>query len=226
VVSRVSWERRIAGRTRDLYILPLFCLFLLLGCLLNSANSGPKYSNVLVSPPGLSAAIEDFDGDLLADLASVQSVSDNSWPAIYTVQIRLHAGRRQSIKLVAPPGGLLVAARDVNGDHVPDLIVSSAWPGKPLAILLNDGKGRFSWMDPRSFPEVSNPERALSWQPPTPTDTVARSLQSAARDFAAERSSSRPSSAEGFLSRPRSAVDLNPLLVSLPRHAPPQAFPA
>ena len=225
MVSRVSVEGRIAGRTRQLYILPLSCLFILLGCLSSSAHSGPNYSNIVVSRPGLTAAIEDFDGDLLPDLASVESASDYSSPLIYTVQIQLHAGKRQSIKLLAPPGGLLIAARDVNGDRVPDLVVSSAWAGKPLAILLNDGKGRFSWMDPRSFPEVSNPERARSWQPPTETDSAARSLPSAAGDLTAGKSPSRPRSAEGFLSRPSSALDLSPLLVSLPGHAPPRAFP-
>jgi hypothetical protein len=53
--------------------------------------------------------------------------------------------------LVAPAGGLLIEARDVNGDHAVDLILSTSLK-QPVAIFLNDGHGGFSRVAPSVFP--------------------------------------------------------------------------
>ena len=63
----------------------------------------------------------------------------------------LTAGR-QFFRLVAPAGGLLIEARDVNGDHTVDLVFTSAWFRQPVAVLLNDGHGRFLRAEPGAFP--------------------------------------------------------------------------
>src|SRR4029077_8652925 len=41
--------------------------------------------------------------------------------------------------------------RELNGDSFPDVIVTTAWTNKPVAILLNDGFGNFTASDPAEF---------------------------------------------------------------------------
>ena len=111
-------------------------------------QSGPVTS----AGPGPQFAIADFDGDLRPDLASIQVGANIAGSADYWIQLQLTSAGRQSIHLVAPAGGLLIEARDVNGDHAVDLVVSSAWFRQPVAIFLNDGHGSFSRVEPTAFP--------------------------------------------------------------------------
>jgi hypothetical protein len=102
--------------------------------------------------PGLTFAIADFDGDRRPDLASIQAGQNRSGSSDYSIQIYLSQIGRQSIDLVAPVGGLLIEARDVDGDHSIDLVVSTAWRKQPVAIFLNDGHGIFSRAEVAAFP--------------------------------------------------------------------------
>lgn len=105
--------------------------------------------------PGQPFAIADLDGDVRPDLASIQAGSSTSGTTDYWIQLRLTTtSRQQSIRLVAPAGGLWIEARDVNGDHAIDLVFSTAWLRRPVAILLNDGHGSFSRVEPATFPEA------------------------------------------------------------------------
>jgi hypothetical protein len=104
-------------------------------------------------------AIADFDGDLRPDLARVQAGASTPRGTDYWIQLQLSAARRQSIRLVAPAGGLQIEARDVNGDHAVDLVLSSTTFGQPVAVLLNDGHGSFSRVAPSAFPEAFNNPR-------------------------------------------------------------------
>jgi len=97
-------------------------------------------------------AIADFDGDRKPDLATVDLERFDSLNARYSITFHLTAGGGQSIGVAAPFGGLQIAARDVNGDNAPDLIVSTAWLHQPVAILLNDGHGQFTLASPDAFP--------------------------------------------------------------------------
>jgi hypothetical protein len=108
--------------------------------------------------PALPFAIADFDGDRRPDLASIQSgESTHSGPASdcsYWIQLRLSTSGRRLIRLVAPAGGLLIEARDVNGDHAVDLVLATAWFRRPVAIFLNDGHGTFSRVELANFPSA------------------------------------------------------------------------
>lgn len=99
-------------------------------------------------------AIADFDGDQQADLATVQGSAVTSSQSRYWIRFQLTTGERQSFGITAPVGGLELSTRDVNGDNVPDVIVSTSWLNRPVAILLNNGYGKFSLVDPAQFPGV------------------------------------------------------------------------
>jgi hypothetical protein len=101
---------------------------------------------------GLPFAVADFDGDHQPDLASVQTGAAGS--SDYLVAFRLSELGRRYLRITGPKGGLIVEARDVNGDRVPDLVVASAWLDKPVAIFLNDGHGNFSQVNPSAFPRA------------------------------------------------------------------------
>jgi hypothetical protein len=96
-------------------------------------------------------AIADFDGDRLPDLASVQVATGRNSEAQYWIRFQLSTGARQSIGIVAPVGGLQLASRDVNGDNFVDVVVTTVFLNRPVAVLLNDGHGTFALRDPAAF---------------------------------------------------------------------------
>ena len=98
-------------------------------------------------------AIGDFDGDSQPDLATVQSGPDRS-ETRYWIRLEFGTGLRDAIGVNAPSGGLHIASRDVNGDHFLDLVVTTAWQHRPVAVLLNDGHGKFTLRDPALFPSA------------------------------------------------------------------------
>jgi hypothetical protein len=102
--------------------------------------------------PGLPFAVSDYDGDNKPDLARVHSTGIVANNTRYSIDIELSTGSRQNVVLTAPFGGLRLESRDVNGDHFPDVIVSTAWTDLPVAVLLNDGLGNFKSLDPAVFP--------------------------------------------------------------------------
>ena len=129
--------------------------------------------------PGLTFAIADFDGDRRPDFASIQAGQNRYDSSDYSIQIRLSEVGRQSIHLLAPAGGLLIEARDVDGDHSVDLVVSTAWHKQPVAIFLNDGHGSFSRAEVAAFPGAfSERETNLVSAPNPATDALGMSPQS------------------------------------------------
>ena len=131
-------------------------LLLLVALVGRSAAANTDVQKVPVISVGLgqSFAIADLDGDVRPDLATVQAGSNTSGTMDYWIQLRLTTANSRSIRLVAPAGGLWIEARDVNGDHAVDLVFSTAWLRRPVAILLNDGHGSFSRVEPATFPEA------------------------------------------------------------------------
>jgi len=108
-------------------------------------------------------AIADFDGDLQPDLAMVRVARDGAPFSEYFVDLRLSTGTRQPIGILGPSGGLEITPKDVNGDKLTDLVVTSQFDAKFLAIFLNDGKGNFRQAERSEFPQlVSDYPRRLS----------------------------------------------------------------
>jgi len=100
---------------------------------------------------GIQVAIADFDGDWKPDLAIVETANLRRVQANYAIHLQLSAGSDLSFLISAPDGGVRVAARDVNGDSFPDVVVSSVSDERIVAVLLNDGHGKFSRAEPASY---------------------------------------------------------------------------
>jgi hypothetical protein len=134
--------------------------------LVSAGHSIAKGGVIQIGPaasagPGITVAIADFDGDHRLDLASIQTGRDGCGGSAYWIQFQLSTAGRQSIQLVAPPGGLQIEARDVNGDHAVDLVFTATWFRQPVAILLNDGRGSFSRADPTASAELFSEPKTI-----------------------------------------------------------------
>jgi hypothetical protein len=139
------------------------CLLFFAGLLAGTVPAAEVPSAHAGSPgPNLSFSVADFDGDSRPDLASVQYGTSDSPRAAYLIQLQLSAAGQQSFQILAPIGGLQIVARDVNGDHALDLVLTSAWLRQPVAILLNDGHGNFSRVEPEVYPEAFR-ESGTGW---------------------------------------------------------------
>jgi hypothetical protein len=130
------------------------CAVLLLVSGIVTASAPRQGSPALSSAIGARFAIADFDGDLKPDLATVHVGGSNARTTHYSIRFELSSGPAHSISLIAPSGGLQIVPQDVNGDNIPDLIVSTQWLNRPVAVLLNDGHGNFTLTDPGAFPEL------------------------------------------------------------------------
>jgi len=96
-------------------------------------------------------AIADFDGDNHPDLATVNVGQSSARNTRYWIAFHLSGRSSQTVGITAPAGGLQIISQDVNGDSFPDVIVTTAWTNKPVAILLNDGLGNFRSSSPSEF---------------------------------------------------------------------------
>jgi hypothetical protein len=209
------------------YRLRLF-LFLLLGLASGSAVAGAKVQSAPVTSvgPGPQFAIADFDGDLRPDLASIQAGPNSSGNTNYWIQLQLSAFGPQSIRFVAPAGGLRIEARDVNGDHAVDLILSTAWFNQPVAVLLNNGHGGFSRAEPAAFPGAFSESKtklaSVSYQA---TENVGVPPQSEAGICLRARCLPHDRSPAGPFSRSISGFLVSPFLISRAGRAPPSEGP-
>ena len=152
---RLVRRPRLPENHRPLHDLLLSC-FLFLAFILGGHGSA-RGSDLQRAPaasagPEMPFAIADFDGDLRPDVARVQTGLGNSSRTAYLIQLQLTAFGRNSISVLAPTGGLRIAARDVNGDRAVDLVLVAAWLNQPVAIFLNDGQGKFARADLAAFP--------------------------------------------------------------------------
>jgi hypothetical protein len=167
-------------------------LLLFLGVLAGSAKAGEDVENLPATSvgPGLPFAIADLDGDLRPDYASIQTGSNNSGGTDYWLQLHLAAGR-QSIRLVAPAGGLVIEARTARGRVAADLVVTTAWFRQPVAIFLNDGHGSFSRAKLTTFFGASC-EAGTNWRVASDQTVVAVGILPQSRTAACLKARSLP----------------------------------
>jgi hypothetical protein len=98
-------------------------------------------------------AIADFDGDQKPDLATIEvQKGSSSRTTQYSIRFQLTAGIGQVFGVTAPSGGLQIVARDVNGDNALDVLVTTSLQHEQVAVLLNDGHGKFRLADANDFP--------------------------------------------------------------------------
>jgi hypothetical protein len=140
-----------SGRSRWVTMAIAFCCFVV--TLASRGGAAPPQSTV---ERRSRFAIADFDGDSRPDFATVQVGQVGAWHARYRIDFELSAGARHPIiDVTAPIGGLDIAPLDVNGDRSLDLVVTTAWLNKPVAVLLNDGHGNFSYREAAAFPRLA-----------------------------------------------------------------------
>ena len=100
--------------------------------------------------------IADFDGDQKPDFATVDIDQTFIHLTNYSIHLQLSQGLESEIGLTAPSGGLQLIPRDVNGDDSLDLVVRTVFDSNLVAVLLNDGHGRFTLAKPELFPSAQN----------------------------------------------------------------------
>jgi hypothetical protein len=220
VPSRV--RNRPAKRQRlpfRFIILSLFCGLVFGGMAARAHAGNPPASSL---GPGLTFAIADFDGDRHPDFANIQAGQNRSGSSDYSIQIYLSEVERQSINLVAPVGGLRIEARDVDGDHSIDLVVSTAWRKQPVAIFLNDGHGTFSRAELAAFPGAfSECQTNLASASNLTTDAIGISPQPGAGICRDENDSGIDRSPENLIFVLSAGFPLDSFLTSHAGRAPP-----
>jgi len=223
VISDVHSRSKLVRRLISLCVLLRVCLLVLVASFFSSIPA--QASNVSLPTTGrrLDFAIADFDGDGRPNLATIEPGSNSPSQTIYRIQVQLGDGGLRSVDLVAPSGGLRIAADDVNGDGIPDLIISLAWREGPVAVLLNDGHASFSLAESSSFPGVSGGSgKSLNGEElPPQTDTVATPSKLPVGDFPGSKYLLHARQATDSLPRANFARISNLLLVSLLGRAPP-----
>jgi hypothetical protein len=201
-------------------------LFLFLSLVGASAAAGVGIQNS--SPTSLGAgpqfAIADLDGDVRPDFATIEAGPNSIGDTNYWIQLQLSAAGRQSIRLVAPAGGLLIEARDVNGDHAVDLVLATAWHRQPVAVFLNDGHGSFSRIEPTVFPRAFR-ESKTNWLSPSndPVESLGLPPQSRTGIFSEAGVPLRGRSPTGLVSFPSDVSLVSSPAVSHAGRAPPSS---
>jgi hypothetical protein len=155
------WRDSVAsiGFARGIFLL-LFAALLPAGAL-RAAEHFPATDHPATS--ALRATFDDFDGDFRPDQIDVQTGNSEFSGTQYWIELRMSTTGRQMIPVFSLPGGLQVVARDVNGDRTLDLILTTKSLRRPVAILLNDGHGRFTRAEAEAFPKAFQ-DAGTSWE--------------------------------------------------------------
>jgi hypothetical protein len=219
--------RRFASLAIAGFLRGFLPLILLAGTVAGAAAAAdaPRPSTVSIGP-GLQFAVADFDGDHRPDLVGVQSGQSGDSRTNYWIQLQLSAAGRQTILLVAPAGGLQIAARDVNGDQFPDLILTTIWLREPVAVFINDGHGTFTRATPTAFPEAFRGPQS-NWD--SISDRIPDSLglppSSSAGFYEATRRLPPAVPQAGAIAQSSQGFRPSPFLISSPGRAPPCEVP-
>lgn len=217
------------GRRRDgiasVGLVCRFALLLVLAVLVAGAapRTDAQITTFVADGSNLRFVYSDFDGDLRPDLVVVQAGRSDLSFTDYWVQFQLTTGRPQAIRVAAPTGGLQVATWDVNGDHVPDLVLTTTWGNQAVAVLLNEGNGSFSRLDPSAYPAAFRASKA-NWRYSAHLDQVVVGFLSLSRTGASPVGARPPYYLDSSVRAARRSDHgalLNPELVSHLGRSPP-----
>lgn len=94
---------------------------------------------------GTAWTVADFDGDGRPDIVTARPelVGDRFRHHI-EIQLSSAAGRIESFAVEGLQPGIEVAARDVDGDHDIDLVLTTAVSHRPVGVWINNGAGAFA----------------------------------------------------------------------------------
>jgi hypothetical protein len=174
--------------------------------------------------PGLQFTVGDFDGDHQLDRVGVQVGESSSSGTKYWIDLQLSASGSQSIPVNAARDGIQIAARDVNGDHSLDLVLTTTWLHQPVAILLNDGHGVFRRIAPDKFPGAfHNLESNWTTRPETDRAPIAEPVPSRLPVDAVRGRRHHLSLRPKIIEAERHGLLASPLHTLSPGRAPPTA---
>jgi hypothetical protein len=141
----------------------ILCLVAGVACRVDAASASTQRFPASSSLSNSYFAIADFDGDQKPDLATVEvQKGSSSRTTRYSIRFQLTAGIAQVFGVTAPSGGLQIVARDVNGDNTLDVLVTTLLQHEQVAVLLNDGHGKFRLAGASEFP-VALRENSKRW---------------------------------------------------------------
>jgi hypothetical protein len=214
--------KRLASKR---YLLQFLLLLLSLGFVCGRSNAAPEFQHtpVISARPALPFAFADFDGDHHPDIVSVRTGRREASSTHYLIEFQVTAVGQQQVSVSGPPGGIQIVARDVNGDHAVDLVITTALLKQPIAVLLNDGHGGFSQVGPAAFPEIFSISET-KWAPTSAspvTNAVWVPPRSGAGVNSAEKSLFSGQLPAAFISSTKTGFPHSPFVVSHAGRAPP-----
>jgi hypothetical protein len=238
MLTRLQTERATTGTCQASYAGKLpFLIFLLAA--VNSCLGSPglvvgtaSTSQRSVGQVGWTVA--DFDGDSQPDVATTRMEARGAG-YVYWLELDLSTNRKDDSSLaqanlpsaVSSIFGLHLTPRDVDGDHDLDIVVTMGITRQPVAVWINDGKGRFEEGDLSAYPALTSLVD-LSFSAPAAPDTTQIAYDQGPRSRFALTVSRRTLQALvrcslQALARPESSVPLFPL-EQAPARAPPSYF--
>ena len=125
--------------------------------LAGSLAAAGSRAQAVPSLPGLAGAswvIADFNGDGQPDVL-LSSAAFRQTENYHRVELRLGADSAvySSFQVTGESRALNVVARDVDGDHDLDLVITSGLANHPVGVWINDGQGVFTQGDASAYPE-------------------------------------------------------------------------
>jgi hypothetical protein len=114
-----------------------------------------------------SGAMGDLDGDRRADSAVAQPQGLVNGAYRYRVDVHLSADPSTTFDVDSMAGGgLHISAKDVDGDHNLDLVITSTFGREPIGVWINDGHGRFRPGNADAYAKSIWQETDRCWETP------------------------------------------------------------